>query len=571
MPCAAASLVLLALLLHGPVVRAAALRQHQPRPPALPGAEMAKALEYIEGLQQQSDAPEHEEEEEEELGPRWGHEAAPRGEDASQQLLKTLLTSLQGASEDPKSAAAATNKDDDNRMTSEAGDYGGYPVPKHGKLQKFPLMFEDEDSRESPYKRTNENAEPQYTPQSLATLQSVFQDLGKLSSSKDYKRQSRGQELYRGEDDDLYPLRNLAYEDAVGVGDWAPVEEKVETEEEIKDSQEEFDRGLDSDEDEDDGDDEDDDEEIYMKRSIQPAKFRGKDDPEDFTKMVDYYLLKVLEKTEESEQKREAEAERRLARPAYDPQAVYQLIQISHKLRVPPEALVEALKSREGRKLKKVLVPQEAADDLERVEKLMQISTYNKDRGPVTRYYSRRVPERLANKLKILQLLGMDTWGSQRAKPLQQRWKPKNTQTRYYTPSGRRGNRMFSDPAMSDKREGEYDDVVDEDKIVAYLAAKMLAQYPKVIKKADLKHSVQAAPKEEPLGAFEQAVLDYFDQLASEKGPPSKRHREPDGKGDSPQTQGLDDETLLRMLEYLNPEPSENEERDIYGKNIGGM
>ncbi|XP_061073924.1 secretogranin-2a [Conger conger] len=565
-PCFAAWLVLLGCVLRGCVVWAVGLQN-----PAVPGAEIAKALQYIEGLQQRGNVPDYDEEEEE-LRSRWGLQAGEQGGGgrASPQLLKTLLTSLQR--EDPKPAAAAAPKNRD--ATFEAGDYGRYPVPKHSKPHKHhPLMFEDsdEDSRDSPYKRTNENAEPQYTPQSLATLQSVFQDLGKLSNTKDYKRQSRG------EDDDLYPLSDLAYEDVVGGGGWTPVEEKVETEEEIKDSREEFDRGLDNsdeaeDEDDEDDDDDDDEEENYVKRSSQPPKFRGKDDPEDFTKMVDYYLLKILERTEESEQKRGAEEERRSARPSYalDPQALYQLIQISQNLRGPPEDLIQALRNRELKKLKKVLVPQEEADDLERVEgKLMQISTYNKDRGPVTKHYIWRGPGAgpvgLANKLKILNLLGMETRGRQRPKPLEQQWKPKNTQTRYYAPSGRRGY------GVSDKREGVYDDTVDEDKIVTYLAAKMLAQYPKVMKKADLKHVSQPAPQDEALGTVEQAVLDYFDQLASEKGSLPKPHPAPDGMGNSPQTQSLDDETLLKMLEYLNPESSENQERDLYGKNIGGM
>ncbi|XP_064159409.1 secretogranin-2a isoform X1 [Anguilla rostrata] len=591
-PCAAAALVLLACLLHRCRVQAAVLRQHQPwggdsdrRPahtPLLPSAEMAKALEYIESLQER-DRPDYDDNGER-FRPRWGQEAegqggaAPREDHVSQQLLKTLLSTLQGASEDPH-PAAATKNGDDIRKNTEAGDYGGYPFPKHSKQhKKYPLMFEEEDSRESPYKRTNENVEPQYTPQSLATLQSVFQDLGKLSTPQEYKRR-QAQELYRG-DRDLFPFSDLAYADVLGGGDWTPMEEKVETEEEIKDSREEFDKGLDSSEDDDDDDDDDDgdddgDDENDVKRSSQPPKYRGKDDPEDFTKLVDYYLLKVLEKTEESEQKREEEdAERRSVQPSYDvdPQAVYQLIKISQKLQIPPEDLVEMLQSREMRKQKKLRVPEEETDDLERVEeKLMHISTYSKDHGPITKYYSRRLPEALANNLKILHILGMETRGSQRGKALQQQRNPKSTHTRYYAHSGRHGNHVLPAPSISDHREGDYDDAVDEDKLATYLAAKMLAQYPKAMSKVELKRAPQPPPQDEAFGPFEQAVLDYFEQLASEKGSRPKRIPEPEGTGDSPQTQRLDDETLMRMLEYLNPETSESEERDLYGQNTGGM
>ncbi|KAJ8388702.1 hypothetical protein AAFF_G00131110 [Aldrovandia affinis] len=114
-------------------------------------------------------------------------------------------------------------------------------------------MLEDDDSRESPYKRTNENVEEQYTPQSLATLQSVFEELGKLSAIKGHKRQRPDDDqFYRGDDDDIYRLNNLAYEDVAGGEEWTPVEEKVETEEVVKDSQEEFDRGSDENDEDDD-------------------------------------------------------------------------------------------------------------------------------------------------------------------------------------------------------------------------------------------------------------------------------------------------------------------------------
>ncbi|XP_036392948.1 secretogranin-2 [Megalops cyprinoides] len=613
----AGALFLLTTLLHTCGVQSASLRPHklrggetearQPGPYFVPSTDMVKALEYIESLQQQADGadedavPDYDDDIDRfrsllRLAPVQNQEeatdrkkAAGRKDDKSQQWLKAVLRTLQQAGKEPKTAGTQTNArhshgnrkepDDgaDDSQTGEAGDYEGYPFPEHSKpRKKYPLMFEDEDSRESPYKRTNENVEEQYTPQSLATLQSVFEELGKLSAAKGHKRQSldEDEKFYRDDDDDIYRLNNLAYEDVTGGEEWTPVEEKVETEEEVKDSREEFDRGSDENEEEDD-----------MKRSSQPAKYREKEDPDDVTKLVDYYLLKILEKSEQTEQKRDrAEEEKRSARTSFevDPQAIYQLIDISQKLQIPPEDLIEMLKSGEIKKQDKMLQPDEETDDLDRVEeKLTQISSYNKNKSPAAKFYNRRLPEMLANDIPddlntedILNILGLESLGNQKPKYLQKQRQIKTTPARYYVPSGRRGNYILSEPGVSNKREADYDDTVDEDELAAYLAAKMLAQYPKVINKVDNKRTSQPSPKEEQLalGTFEQAMQDYFNQLATDKGSSAKRLSETDDLGGSPQTQSLDDETLLKMLEYLNPETGENEGRDVYGKTkIGGM
>ncbi|KAJ8388701.1 hypothetical protein AAFF_G00131100 [Aldrovandia affinis] len=223
-----------------------------------------------------------------------------------------------------------------------------------------------------------------------------------------------------------------------------------------------------------------------------------------------------------------------------------------------------------------MLEPEEETDEMDGVEeKLFQTSTYNKDNGPTTKFSNRRLPEMLESDIPedlntddILSILGLESMGNQKAKYFQKQRKAKNTQARYYAPSGRRGKYILSDPSASD-----YDDTVDEDEVATYLAAKMLAQYPKVINKMDNKRASQPSPKDEQLafGNFEQAMLNYFDQLAAEKSSPVKRLPESDDNGNSPQLQRLDDETLLKMLEYLSPETGENEQRDPHGKNIGGM
>ncbi|KAL4647157.1 secretogranin-2-like [Arapaima gigas] len=616
----AGALFLLTTLLHacgilGASLRGSKLRGGQPEgggnsPYLVPSADMVKALEYIESLRQQTHGDQ---------GPALDYddlsrlrtllplaavtqdEAAPDEapgwpDERSQQWLRAMLRKLQRAGKEPKAAAVLPSsrytlgnrqrpeeedeqdeEEDGDSQPGDGGDYEGGPWLEAGKppKKKYPLMFEDEDSRESPYKRTNENVEEQYTPQSLATLQSVFEELGKLSAPKSHKRHSLAEEqrIYRGDSDDIYRANNMAYEDVTGGEDWTPVEEKVETEEEVKGSREEIDRGSE----ESDGN--------TAKRSSLPPKYEDKEEPDDFTKLVDYYLLKILEKSEQTEHKRdraeELNADKRVAPATYDvsPQAIYQLIDISRKLQIPPEDLIDMLKTGEMKTQDKLLEAEEEAelpDDLERAEeKLAQISSYSKDKNP-SKFFNRKLPEMPASNLPsdlntedILNILGLETQGNQKAKHLLKQKQSKNMLSRYYAPSGRRGDFMLSEPGVSEKRKSEDEDAVDEDELASYLAAKMLAQYPKVLKKMDLKRTSQPSSKEQQL-AFETLMQDYFDQVGSDKNPPSRRMSEVERTGDSAQAQHQDD-ALLKMLGYLNPETGENEERDLYGKTVAGM
>ncbi|XP_038841520.1 secretogranin-2-like, partial [Salvelinus namaycush] len=234
--------VVLACLLHA----CASLPRHhrlrggesEDRQPAAypPSSDMIKALEYIESLKQRTDGDREREEptrdydevekfhillqlaslQDEGAPERQSSPPAQRQQDIpAEQLVRALLRTLQEQPASPPRPAPVVpgNERRTHRYQSvntgspvNAPAYGGFPRPH----KKYPLMFEDEENRDSA-KRATEDLDEQYTPQSLANLRSIFEELEKLSTSNGQKRG-----IFDDDDDDLFSLRNLAYEDVAG-------------------------------------------------------------------------------------------------------------------------------------------------------------------------------------------------------------------------------------------------------------------------------------------------------------------------------------------------------------------
>ncbi|KAL7851348.1 hypothetical protein AOLI_G00217040 [Acnodon oligacanthus] len=579
--------LLLAALLHSlAAVRAASLRHHRLREPsayASPSSDMVKALEYIESLKRRTDgaaeAPTGDYDEvdkfrllvqlaslRDEDAARWPDGGAPQWVRAALRALEQQAGEGEGAAVGDrrahKSRRPPTANDDAEGL---AGEYGGVVRPH----KKYPLMFEDEENARED-KRATEDLDEQYTAQSLANMRSLLEELGRLQ----HKRDSEDD----GDQDDTYRLRDVAYEDVTGGGEeWVPLEEQVETEELVKGSRQELERGL---------ADSDEESEAVAEPQRRRAGDRGDvdegGDDDDDTKLVDYYLLKVLEMTDQA-RKRDLQAEgmRRhplssslnLNRPSLlDPRAIKQLLSaVSMKLQVPPEDLVGLLFMEETRKQQQQRLPE---PQLAR-KPTQQQPRY---RSRVIKYYSGRQPEVTVSEgpvdiktEELLKALGLGNTASKSARYFTKPRPYKTAMSRYFTPSGRRGS-LFASSDMNrapSKRKDDYDDAVDEDEVATFLAAKLLTEYP------DEEHK-RAVDSRFPYEAYEEAMKDYFEQVDTGKSTPTKRDTqgkevlEEEEEEEAPQKPPTEN-GVAEQSDQQPQEPVTEGEKEHRGKLVAGM
>lgn len=548
---AGGAVVLLAFLLHGCAVQAASLPRHyrlrggesEGQPAAYPpSSDMIKALEYIENLKQRNggrpEPVDYDEvdkfrvllqlasQQDEGPGDRQGTPGMQRQDITAEQLMKALLKTLQDqAGEDAKVSPASALRNDrrthrhrtkdteiPERVTT---DYGNFPRPH----KKYPLMFEDEENTD-PSKRATEDLDEQYTPQSLSNLRSIFEELGRMPTLAGQKRDVFGDD--DDDEEDGLSMRNQGYEDVAGGEEWVPVEEREETEEMVNGSHEEMDRAL--------GDQEEAEREEMQRRANQNQE------ADDDTKLEDYYLLKVLEMSDQTQKRdKTGEQRKRLIRPSIvDPRTVKELLELSLKLHVPPQDLIDMLLTEELRKLHRE--PQASA-------------RYTTGQSPKIRYFSRRLPvksktapedmdredfldiigvETISNEYPVLQRPLKTSPSSDRV-PVASNPAANSSPVKIPPPSGRRENLFLSElNKMPLKRQADAadddDDAGDvEDEVTTYLAAKILTEYPNTISKRDTQAQLKG---QFPYELYERVMKDYLGQADTEKRPVSKRETE---------------------------------------------
>ncbi|XP_074507233.1 secretogranin-2b [Sebastes fasciatus] len=616
--------VVLLFLLHGCAssVQAASLPRHyrlrggeseaqQPAAPYQPpSSDMIKALEYIENLKQQRNGggggrtgPEPVDYDEEvdkfrvllQLASQQQQDETPverqpapstqRQDITAEQLMKALLQSLQDRPRNDRRThqrhrAKETETPEAAAAPAPATQYGNFPRPH----KKYPLMFEDEENTDA--KRATEDLDEQYTPQSLANLRSIFEELGRMPMMGGQKRDVFGDEDEDEEEGgDGFSLRSQAYDDVAGGGEeeWVPVEEREETEEMVNRSHEEMERAL---------------EEEMMQRRARSQKNQEDeaDDNDDDTKLVDYYLLKVLEMSDQTQkQKRDkttGEQRKRLIRPSIvDPRTVKELLQLSLKLHVPPQDLIDMLLTEELRKFHRE--PQRSSA---RYTTTTTTTTNGQNTPSKIRYYSRRLPVKSKpipedmDREDFLDIIGVETISNEypvlqrpmKTSPSLERipaaTKPVANAALVKIPpapsSGRRENLFLSElNKMPLKRQSAVDEDDDEggdveDEVTTYLAAKILTEYPNTISKRDTQ--AQQLKGQFPYELYERVMKDYLGQAEnSEKRPMAKRETEVATEEKVEPTEMQEEEMTDKTLAPQTV--NEEEEMENREKTVAGM
>ncbi|XP_074009878.1 secretogranin-2 [Numenius arquata] len=576
-----------------------------------PNPDMIKALEYIEDLRKQTNKGES--------SPDYNsYQSVPYllqqkeskdqvhlpenvrdslTEDESQ-WVKVMLEALRQAEKEskvgPKENKPYGLSSDNNFPAGVTDDYEAYKWPERWqKYLKMPLGHYEDSSRDSPFKRTNEIVEEQYTPQSLATLESVFQELGKMAGPGNHKKErlDEDQKLYTDDEDDVYKVNNIAYEDVVGGEDWNPIEEKVEsqTQEEIKDSKEEIDKH------EEEIDDE-------MKRSgklsfLEDEIRRDNKDQmsEDVSKLMNFYLKRLMGGAA-NRKLRTGELEEKRA-PSFldkqlDPQSIAQLIEISRNLQIPPEDLIDMLKAGEKKQLQseRLEAEQEAEfpEDLDEIveNNLGQSDIFKNNVNSKNGYMKQplnAIPENLPEDLNIediVSLLGTDNLANQNPSYLLNRLNQENDLPRLsYIPRRLKGHPFPKAAWMNDleRRQMEYEKLNEKDEELVDYLAKVLAKYPEVINTNQMKRVLVPASESdlEEDDRLEQAIREHVSQLGPQEAAKlaslSKRLSMAGETDDTQNRQYLDEDMLAKVLEYLKQEKSELERDHITKRAMENM
>ncbi|XP_063771968.1 secretogranin-2 [Pseudophryne corroboree] len=556
----------------------------------LPSPDMLKALEYIENLRKQASRPESlpdyssyqgapflsEQKDAQTLSP---DSAKSLPTDNESEWMRAMLEALMQAEKESKATPQEKSKSYSNIPPELIEDYDSNKwFEKRPKTGKLPSRLYDDYSRDNPLKRTNEIVEGQYTPQSLATLQSVFQELGKLKGQANHKRDrlDEDQKLYKDDEDDMYKANNIAYEDVAGGEDWNPIEEKVEsqTQEELKESKEEVEKT--------------DEMEEEMKRSgllglqdEEPEKDNKEQESENLSKLMNSYLRMWMNKMEKGKQNTEKRS-LKFSGKELDPEAIYQLIDISRNLQIPPEDLIDMLRDEDGRKFSGRLESEKEAavpDDLDEVSETMSDKVdVIKTKQSFLKQPSSAVlpngPEDLTVE-DMLNLMGADKLPNQKH-PFLNRFNQNNAFPRpYLMTSKSKGHKTW--PNDLEKRQIEYEPRSEKEEDLADYVIKMLSKYPELLGNNQNKRLPALYPQsdiQELEKQYEKALRGYLNMRGYqdlETAPNGNRRLSLTRENDDTQNKYIDEDMLMKVLEYVNQEKADKARDHSVKRSIENM
>ncbi|KAM4771964.1 secretogranin-2 [Rhinophrynus dorsalis] len=551
----------------------------------LPSPDMLKALEYIENLRKQASrtesvpdyasyqgAPFLSEQKDTNVQGLTADSAKNPSLDDESEWMRAMLEALMQAEKEAKVSPQEKNKPysgimDKNFPAELIEDYELNKWPeKRPKNGKVPARYYDDFSRDNPLKRTNEIVEGQYTPQNLATLQSVFQELGKLKDQANHKRDrlEEDQKLYKDDEDDMFKANNIAYEDVAGGEDWNPIEEKVEsqTQEEIKESKEEVEKT--------------DEMEEEMKRSgllglqdEDSEKDKKEQESENLSNLMRYYLRMFKNRMEKGKQNAEKRSPKYSGKDL-DPESIYQLIDISRNLQIPPEDLIDMLQDEEGRKLGGRLESEKEAEvpeDLDEVSETTvdKMDVFKNKQGFMKQPASAllpNAPEDLTME-DMINLMGADKLQNPKPAFLNQ-FNPSNGVPRSHPMLSKSKGHKAAWLNDLEKRQTEYEPRSDKEEDLAEYMVKMLAKYPELLnnnQKVRLSALYPPSDIQDLEKQYEKALRGYLNMRGFQdfetmtKG--NRRlpvNRESD---DTQSKQYADEDMLMKVLEYLNQEKAD--------------
>ncbi|KAF7243241.1 Secretogranin-2 [Varanus komodoensis] len=556
----------------------------------LQSPDMIKALEYIENLRKQTSdgeiSPDYnsyqgvpfvlqskENKDQPSLPENLGESLS---EDESQWVKAMFEALRQGEKESkaaPKEKKPYPVSSDNVFLDGMADDYDDRSwLDTQHKYSKMPHTYFEENSRDSPYKRTNEIVEEQYTPQSLATLESVFQELGKMLGPNNLKKEryDEEQKLYADDEDDAYKGNNIAYEDVVGGEDWNPIEEKVEsqTQEEIRDSKEQIEKN-----------EEEFNDEVKRAGSLEDGMKRDSKNQvsDDVSKLMDYYWKKMINSPGNDNLRVKQHEDKRAAKyfgTQLDPRSIYQLIEISRNLQIPPEDLIEMLRAadkHQSEKEKDLELPEDIDEipeiDLDNSDvfknKMNSLNSYKKLKH---NFMPDNLPEDL-NMEDIINLLGTENMGSQKSSYPENRLHQENGLPRLsYMPARSKGNQLPKAAWLNhlERRQMEEEALNEKEEDLADYLAKVLTKYPEVINTGQVKQIPLAISSEDDLqedDQFEQAIKEHLTHLGTQDSDKltslGKRLSMAQENDDTQNRPYVDEDMLAKVLEYLSQEKSE--------------